>query len=419
MRHRQLWLPIIPIIVCSALVAMTQQRSQLSSVHFPISCRAESQAAFNRAMALLHGAWVEEANHEFATLTKADPDCAMAYWGVAVSQLTNPLRLPVSAGAVRQGWAAVAQAKRLGGQTVREQEYIDAVESFFRDPDGPEPSGREQAYEQAMAQLSRHHPEDREAAVFYALALLMGVAPTDTTDASRLKAAAILEQVLIEQPDHPGVRFHLLQAYDAPALAQRGLLLARRSAKLTGVGPCALHLPAPIFTRLGLWEEAVRANVAAIAAATLHHALVTTRQEEWAAQVEIQQRVAEAWIARAERRHEDALRLMQTAASLEASHNRPAVMPGPLAPTRELLAELLLEGGHLQQAQQAFETLLHREPRRLNALYGAAHTAELAGNLAKASSLYDDLLALSSEAASSHVYVSQARAFLDNIDFER
>ncbi|MGH8067278.1 MAG: hypothetical protein ACRERE_18995 [Candidatus Entotheonellia bacterium] len=520
-----------------------QQRSHLGTVHFPISCRAESQAAFNRAMALLHSAWVQEANNEFAALTETDPNCAMAYWGVAMSLRTNPLQLPVSAGALQQGWAAVVQAKRLGGPTAREQEYIDAVEAFFMDPDGLERSGREQAYAQSMAQLSRHYPEDREAAVFHALALLMSVPPTDRTDASRLKAAAILEQVLLEQPDHPGVRFYLLQGYDTPALAQRGLLLARQSTKLTGVGPYALHLPAHIFTHLGLWEEAVRTNLAAISAAAgfsdgrsagmatsqrlhamdaltyaylqrgearasrhvldalqtnppvevedlagayavaaiparyalegsrwaeaaalprqplprgmtqfpqaeavtvfaqalgsarsgdpeharqalerleaLHHALVITRQEAWAAQVEIQQCVAEAWIARAERRHEDALRLMQTAVSLDASHNRPSVMPGPLAPTREILGELLLERGELQQAQQAFETQLHVEPRRLNALYGAAHTAELAGNLAKAASFYEDLLALGSEGASDQLQFAQARAFLANIALER
>jgi tetratricopeptide (TPR) repeat protein len=143
-----------------------------------------------------------------------------------------------------------------------------------------------------------------------------------------------------------------------------------------------------------------------------------TRQDEWAAQVEIQQRVAESWIARAERRHEDALQLMQTAVFVEASHHRPSVMPGPLAPTHELLAELLLERGRLQQAQQAFETQLRLEPNRLNALYGVAHTAELAGDLAKAAGFYEDLLALRPEGASDHVHFAQARAFLANLHFE-
>ena len=468
MRRHQLWLLTIPIIVCGALGAMMQQQtSHVGTVHFPISCRAESQAAFGHAMTLLHAAWVQEARQGFAVLTKTDPGCAMAYWGVAMSLLANPLRLPFSPAALRQGWAAVVEAKRLGGPTPREQEYIDAVEVFFREPDRLERPGRELAYEQAMAQLSRHYPEDREAAIFYALALLMNVMPTDTTDANRLKAAAILEQVLIEQPDHPGVRLCLLQGYDTPALAQHGLLLARQSAKHTAVGPYALHLPAHIFTRLGWWDEAVRANLAAIAAATglleaqsagmatsqrlhamdalvyaylqrgeeraakhildelqanppvevddlagayavaaiparyalersrwdeaaaltrpplprgvppfpqaeavtvfalalgaarggdpeharqalerleaLYHALVITRQEEWAAQVEIRQRVAEAGSLVRNTEMRQALRLMQTAVLLEASHDRPTVMPGPLASTRELWAELLLE----------------------------------------------------------------------------
>jgi tetratricopeptide (TPR) repeat protein len=151
----------------------------------------------------------------------------------------------------------------------------------------------------------------------------------------------------------------------------------------------------------------------------LHHALVITRQEEWAAQVEIQQRVAESWIARAECRHEDAILLMHTAVFLEASHHRPPVMPGPLAPTRELLAELLLERGHLQQAQQAFETQLRLEPDRLNALYGAAYTAELAGHLANPAGFYEDLLVLRSEGTSDPVHFAQAQAFLANLNRER
>jgi len=150
-----------------------------------------------------------------------------------------------------------------------------------------------------------------------------------------------------------------------------------------------------------------------------HHSLVLTKQEEWAAQVEIQQRVAAAWIAHAERKHGDTLQLMRTAVSLEASQNRPSVMPGPLAPTRELLAELLLQRGHLQQAQQEFETQLRLDPHRLNALYWAAHAAELAGDLSKAANLYEDLLALHPEGASNHAHFAQARAFLANINLER
>jgi hypothetical protein len=268
MRRPHLWLLAILAMVCSALLAMTQpQGSLLGTVHFPVSCRAESQAAFNRALTLLHGAWVQEASQGFVALTATDPDCAMAYWGVATSLLANPLQLPLSPVTLREGWAAVVQAKRLGGPTPREQGYVDAVEGFFKDPDRPERQGREVAYEQAMARLSHHHPEDREAAIFYALALLMSAMPTDTTGANRLKAAAMLEQVLTEQPDHPGVRFYLLQGYDTPALAPRGLPLARQSAKLTAVGPYALHLPGHIFARVGRWDEAVRANLAAIAAA--------------------------------------------------------------------------------------------------------------------------------------------------------
>lgn len=248
---------------------MTQQRTEhLGTVHFPISCRADSQAAFNRAMSLLHGAWVQEARNGFAVLTETDPNCAMACWGFAMTILANPLRLPFSLMVMREGWAAVAQAKRLGGPTPREQAYIDAIAIFFEEPDRLERPGRELAYEQAMAQLSHQYPEDREPAIIYALALLMSVMPTDKSDAGRLKATAILDPILSAQPDHPCVRLYLLQCYDTPSLAQRGPRLARQSSMATAVGPYALHLPAHIFTRLGLWEEAIRANLVAINVAT-------------------------------------------------------------------------------------------------------------------------------------------------------
>ena len=122
MRRRHQWLLTIPIIVFCALIAMKQQRiEQLGTFHFPISCRADSQAAFNRAMSLFHGAWVQEARKGFAGLTETDPDCAMAYWGFAMTMLANPLRPPFSPMVMREGWAAVVQAKHLGGPTPREQ----------------------------------------------------------------------------------------------------------------------------------------------------------------------------------------------------------------------------------------------------------------------------------------------------------
>src|SRR5262249_10388937 len=180
----------------------------LGTVHFPTACLPEVQPAFDRAVALLHSFWYGAAVKAFSAVGQADPNCAMAHWGVAMS-LWYPLWEPPSAGALRQGGEAVDRAKAIGGKTARERDYIAAIERFYRDADKTDHRSRALAYEAAMAGLSATYPDDREAAVFYALALDATQLPTDKTYANVLKAGKILEAVFVEQPNHPGVAHYL------------------------------------------------------------------------------------------------------------------------------------------------------------------------------------------------------------------
>lgn len=243
-------------------VGLAQEKAEkLGTVHFPISCSPAAQQQFERAVALLHSFWYEEAVTAFTRITETDAACAMGYWGIAMS-LWHPLWQPPSEQELKKGWEAAEKAKALGGKTSRESDYIAAIHSFYRDREKLDHPTRAMAYEQAMEQVHLRYPDDREAAVFYALALDATAMPTDKMYANQLKAAVLLEKVFAEQPNHPGVAHYLIHSYDYPALANRGLTAAREYAKIAPSAPHALHMPSHLFTRLGLWQESIRSNLA-------------------------------------------------------------------------------------------------------------------------------------------------------------
>ncbi|WP_245525473.1 hypothetical protein [Mesorhizobium sp. M00.F.Ca.ET.216.01.1.1] len=238
---------------------------KLGAVHFPVSCNPEAQAGFSRAVAMLHSFWYEEAVKAFTGVAEADPGCAMAWWGVAMSHW-YPLWYPPNPAALKAGAAAVAKAEAVGAKSERERGYIAAIAAFYRDSDKLDHRSRALAYEHAMASLHERYPDDREAAIFYALALNATALPTDKTLTNQKKAAAILGPIFAEQPNHPGVAHYLIHSDDAPPLAKAGLEAARRYAEIAPSVPHALHMPSHIFTRLGYWQESIDSNVRSAAA---------------------------------------------------------------------------------------------------------------------------------------------------------
>ena len=238
---------------------------KLGEVHFPISCNSDAQQRFERAVAILHSMWYEEAVKAFTGVADADPACAMAWWGVAMSHW-YPLWYPPTPAALKAGAAAVAKAEAIGAKTERERGYIAAIAAFYHDSDRLDHRTRALAYEHAMASLHQQYPDDREAAIFYALALNATALPTDKTLANQKKAAAILEPIFAEQPNHPGVAHYLIHSDDSPSLAEAGLAAARRYAMIAPSVPHALHMPSHIFTRLGYWQESIDTNLRSTAA---------------------------------------------------------------------------------------------------------------------------------------------------------
>jgi len=508
---------------------------KLGDVNFSVSCSAGAQKQFNRATAMLHSFWYDEAEKAYAAIAKADPKCAMAYWGVAMS-LYHPVWAPATATELQRGLAAVEKAKAIGATTQREKDYIAAIEAFFKDSDKLDHRTRALAYENAMERVYMNHPKDREAGIFYALALLGTALTTDKTYANQIKAAEILNKILPQEPEHPGVAHYLIHSFDYPELAHLALPAARSYSKIAASSPHALHMPSHIFTRLGLWDESIQSNLASAKAAREHlakthagasafdelHALdylvyayLQQAQDEkakrlldqvnkvnkvdaevlaaafalgaiparytlerrrwsdaaalelrpasfpwerfrfveaivyfaraigaartgnveaaradverlekihagmagskdpyWPGQVEIDKLSAAAWLAHAEGKTEEALKLMREAVRVEDSTEKHPVTPGPIIPARELLGEMLLELKKPAEALREFEASLKTSPNRFNGLYGAARAAELAGDRKLAGSYYAKLVTLSKDADSVREELKQAKDFV-------
>ncbi len=258
----------------SLLVALgaagTVAQEKVGTVHFATSCSAAVQPDFERAVAMLHSFWFSASTAAFTAVAQADPACGMAHWGVAMNLLGNPFAWPPSPKGLADGWAAVERAKAAAVKTERERDYIAAIETFYKDADKVDHRVRALAYRQAMEQLSARYPDDREAAVFYALALNATALPTDKTYADQLKAASILEKVFAVEPQHPGVAHYLIHSYDYPPIAEKGLNAARRYASIAPAAPHALHMPSHIFTRRGYWQESIDANRASASSVGSH-----------------------------------------------------------------------------------------------------------------------------------------------------
>jgi tetratricopeptide (TPR) repeat protein len=238
----------------------------VEEVDFATSCGPAVQGMFKHAVWTLHSFWYPEALKDFTAVTEAEPGCAIGYWGIAMSHW-YPLWYPPSPAALQAGSEAVAKAMAAPTKTEREKDYIAAIAAFYRDNDKLDHRTRAVAYEKAMEQVYLRYPEDREAAVFYALALDTTALPTDKTYANQKKAAEILNKVWKEQPNHPGVVHYLIHSDDSAQFAQAGLDAAICYAKIAPDVPHALHMPSHIFTRLGMWQESIDSNRAANAAA--------------------------------------------------------------------------------------------------------------------------------------------------------
>ncbi len=280
MKRRRLF-AFLPMTILVAGWAMAQSGDeQLGEVHFPVSCNPAAAEEFEGGLAELHHMMYDQARADFRAAAEADPNCAMAHWGMAMSRF-HPLWHPTSDEDLERGQEALDRAREIGAPTEREQAYIAAAQAYFEDPQaGGETSAgdhelRLRAWQRAQEKLHEQYPDDVDAAAFFGLAkiayAMSRFSPEEVHDyTSQRQAGALLERYLEEHPDHPGLHHYLIHAYDSPELAAEAEAVARRYDQVAPGTPHALHMPSHIFVRLGQWEETAEWNERSAAAALRH-----------------------------------------------------------------------------------------------------------------------------------------------------
>jgi tetratricopeptide (TPR) repeat protein len=246
--------------------AQTEADQQLGNVHFATTCNETAQRRFDRAMRYQHSYWFSMAKEIFEDSLAADPTCAIAQWGVALSLVDNPHNaIPQSN--LAPGLAAIRKAKAMDAKSERERDYIDALMLMYADHDKLSHRQRIRAYVKAMEVLATKYPNDDEAQIGYAIALNTSADPNDKAYTQQIKGGAILEPISLRQPRHPGVTHYLIHLYDYPETAAKGLDAANRYASVAPSAPHAQHMPSHIYTRVGYWQKSIDSNIASVKAA--------------------------------------------------------------------------------------------------------------------------------------------------------
>jgi tetratricopeptide (TPR) repeat protein len=256
----------LTLAMSQQLVAQNDVDQQLGDVHFKTSCHDVAQRRFDRGMRYQHSFWYINAKEVFEEAIKADPTCAMVYWGIGLTLMDNPHNA-IPRPNLAPGLAAISKAKEIGGKTERERDYIGALMGMYADYDKVPHAQRMRALRDAQAKVAAKYPDDDEAQIAYAITLNTSADLNDKTYAQQTKGAAILEPMSVRLPQHPGVTHYLIHLYDYPATAQKGLDAANRYAKIAPAVPHAQHMPSHIYTRVGYWKESIASNAASLKAA--------------------------------------------------------------------------------------------------------------------------------------------------------
>lgn len=230
----------------------------LGRAHMDTSCSPAVGPQFDRALALLHNFWYARALEEFQQVSKEDPECAMAYWGAAMT-FNHPYWDPPSSADETAAWSLVQKGLIAKEMSPRERLYLQAIAALFKDAGAGPKAGRDRAYRDAMANTYARFPDD-ETKLFYGLAILGAIREGSKEIKGQAQAAKLFEEVYADNPNHPGALHYLIHVYDDPAHAQQGLEAARKYAQTAAAVPHALHMPSHIFTRLGYWEESAATN---------------------------------------------------------------------------------------------------------------------------------------------------------------
>ena len=247
---------------------------QFGEVSFAVDCSDNVQETFDLALSLLHSFEYDEAEKSFVKVIDEDPGCAMAYWGVAMSNF-HSLWNQSGTEFLEKG-ATVLKIARGLEKTERAADYINAISVFFKDWQTVDRRTRISLFEKQMENVYKKYVDDKEAAIFYALALRASADPADKSYKNQRKSGKILESLFPDQPNHPGIAHYIIHNYDYPELAELALPTARRYAQIAPSSAHAQHMPSHIFTRLGLWQESIQSNLRSTEAALCYSTSVDT-----------------------------------------------------------------------------------------------------------------------------------------------
>src|SRR5262249_24270427 len=265
--HLRSWTLVLGLcfaMAASHANAQSNADQRFGKVHFPVACNEAVQDEFDLALAMLHTFSFPAAAKTFMAVAQKDPDCAMAYWGIAATAIGSLYGGRPGPEAL-QGEQAVEKAKAIGGKNARESDYVAAGGVFYKGADTLDYGGRGGFFSNAFKQLHHKNPQGCEGEKFLTYSPSALGTPTDRTFTYELRGAAILEKLYAELPDHPGVIHYRLHAYDNTPYASRGLTAALRLAQVAPSSPHALQFPAHIFNRMGLWHESIATNEAGAA----------------------------------------------------------------------------------------------------------------------------------------------------------
>jgi tetratricopeptide (TPR) repeat protein len=521
------------------LISCGPPDKEFGEVGFETSCSEKVKSKFNLAVSLLHSFEYDEAEKVFANIIDDDPDCAMAYWGVAMANY-HPLWDPPTKAELEKGEKAITLAQSLTQKSKKESDYIEAIALFYKEWSKADHRTRSIRFEKAMEKIYAEFSNDKETSIFYALSLDASANPSDTSFVNQKKAGAILSELYKIDPNHPGIVHYIIHSYDYPALATIALPAARKYASIAPSSAHAQHMPSHIFTRLGLWDDAIKSDLASTSSAkcyaenagikghwdeelhgmdyleyaylqkganskakaqcdylktinevypvnfkvayafaaipsryllenkfwkeaaslklhpanfpwqkfpwqkaivhftrflgsvrtghldsarveitnlqAIHAELMSQKDLYKSYQVEIQIKVAEAWITLKEGKKDEAIKLMHVAADMEDMTQKHPVTPGEVIPARELLGDMLLHVNKPDAALEAYEEDIRKHPNRFNGLFGAGSSAEEAKNYDKAKYYYQLLTEVANSTDASRPELEKARLFLKSRD---
>jgi len=231
-----------------------------------------AQRCFNQGMQLLYGFNHDEAIRSFQDAAEHDPNCAMAYWGIAYANglhINNPQMTEVQS---ERAWKAAQQAReRINFASPVEQDLIWAVAQRYAMPIPQDRSYLDKAYADAMEQVWKKYPTDADVGALFAESL-MNLQPWDLwtregqPKGRTLEIVATLERVLELNPNHPGANHFYIHAMEASLEPEKALASANRLTTLVPGSGHLVHMPAHIYARLGRWDAASDSNVQAIKA---------------------------------------------------------------------------------------------------------------------------------------------------------